>query len=392
MGVLAVEGRERPRTDRRALAVAAFVASAACLVVVRLLVTTKFGDLRIYRLEGLQVLHGHDLYGHLPGVAGYATYPPFAGVVFCLYAVLSLGVLEVVNAVLTLAALVWTATAACRLVGARVDVPTAGFAFAALFIWAEPVFTTFGYGQINLYLLALVLWDFTRPEDSRWHRWRGLGVGLAAGIKVTPAVFLVYLFLTRRFAFGFRALGTFAATLGVSLLVNAHDTVKFWTDYLFDVHRVGRLENAVNQTVRGWAVRADHTRASNPVETALVVLVAVAGLAVAVFAYRRLGEAWGLTSCALTGLMCSPIAWSHHWVWCVPVLVLLWFEARVWFAVGAAVFFSFAVWWIPHSGQELHLAAWQVAISGWYVLFGLAYLALTAWRCRSQPVGRGDRI
>lgn len=366
--------------DPRVLAVVAFVVSAGTFLVLRTVVSPeKFGDLAIYRLEGLQVLHGRDLYVHLPGVDGVATYPPFAGIVFCLYAVFSLGALQVLNLVLTLVALVWTATASCRLVRPALDVRTAGFAFAALLVWAEPVFMTVAYGQINLYLLALVLWDFTRPGDSRW---RGIGVGLAAAIKVTPAVFVVYLFLTRRIAFGLRAAGTFVATLAVSLLVSAHDTRIFWTDDLFQVHRVGRLENAVNQTVRGWAVRVEHTRTPDPAELALVALVAVVGLTIAVLAHRRLGEVWGLTSCAFTGLMSSPIAWSHHWVWCVPVLVLLWFEARMWFWVGALVFCSFAVWWIPHSGQELHLSALQVAVSGWYVLFGLAFLALVARRVR----------
>ena len=31
----------------------------------------------------------------------------------------------------------------------------------------------------------------------------------------------------------------------------------------------------------------------------------------------------GWLTCALTGLLVSPISWDHHWVWIVPALALL---------------------------------------------------------------------
>jgi alpha-1,2-mannosyltransferase len=358
-----------------------FVCSLAAFLVARTLIWPEaFGDLKIYRLEAVSVLHGGRLYSILPGTHSYATYPPFAASLFAVWAIVPLTMAKV-------ACLVWVTYMSCRLVGVRPNrLAATTITFAAAFIWVEPVFMTVAYGQINLYLLAVVLWDVAAPPTRRF---RGFGTGLAAAVKVTPLIFIVYLLLTRRIRAAVVASTTFAASVAFSLAVNAHETVAYWTDYLFDVHRVGRLENAVNQTARGWLVRADHTRATRPTELILVALLAAVGLTIAVLAQKHLGERWGIISCALTGLMVSPISWSHHWVWCVPALVLLWFEARRWFWGGAVIFWSSAVWYLPHeNSEELHFTPLQVAASGWYVVFGLAFLGLAArrtWLVRENP-------
>ena len=110
----------------------------------------------------------------------------------------------------------------------------------------------------------------------------------------------------------------------------------------------------------------------------------VAGLACAVLAQRRLGDVWGLLAAAVTGLRVSPISWSHHWVYCIPILALLWYQARLYAVAGLALFWSSVVWAVPHGDSvELHLTDVQIALSGWYVLFGLGFLALAASRTRS---------
>jgi alpha-1,2-mannosyltransferase len=356
------------------------VASAALLGVLRIFVwPATFSDLKIYQIEGRAILHGWDLYGQLPGMHGYATYPPFAAVLFSLTVALPVVVLEAANFVLTVALLIWVATATGRLIGVPSErALRVGCVVAALAIWSEPVFRTLGYGQINVVLMALVMWDFTRPATSRT---RGVGIGLAAAIKVTPAIFVIYLVLTRRIRFAATAVATFAAALAVSAAVDFRAARAYWTDYLFDTGRVGRLENAVNQTIRGFLVRADHTRQTRPVELLIVLAVLIAGMTCAVLASRVLGDGWGVPACAVTGLLASPISWSHHWVWCVPITVLVWFRARAWLLPTLAVFWSFAVWAIPHEDSvELHFNKIQIALSAWYILYGLAFLGLTGWR------------
>lgn len=356
--------------------------SVAYFVIHRTLIAPPtLSDLMVYRTEGMVLRNGGDLYAILPGYPGYGTYPPFAAICFVPLTVLPVGVVKVGSFLVNGAVLLWCSLTACRL--ATADAATArrtALVVTAIALWCEPIYMTLGYGQINLILLALVLWDFSRPADSRT---TGIGVGLAAGLKVTALVFVVYLLLTRRFRFAGQAVATFAATLVVSLLVDRSATWNYWTKYLFDSHRVGRLENAVNQTVRGMLVRTDHTIHTSPSEMLLVVVVAIGGLACATLAHRHLGELWGLCACAVTGLLVSPISWSHHWVWCVPIAALLWFHARAWVIPTALVFCSWAVWYIPHKNHlELHLTPLQIAVSGWYVYFGIVFLALTGYRVR----------
>jgi alpha-1,2-mannosyltransferase len=366
------------RSTRAALLLAALslaVSLAVWLVVVLAWVHPTFVDVRVYRAEGRALLDGTDLYGPLPGITSVNTYPPFAAVVFVPTALASLGAVKVASVVVNLVLLVVVARLSLRLAGGPVTA-AATLVLSAVALWSEPVATTLFYGQVNLALVALVLWDATLPPESRL---RGVGIGLAAAVKVTPGLLVVYLVLTGRFRAAAVAGATFLTTLGLTALVDAHATWSYWTHHLFDVARMGRLENAANQSVRGWLVRFHHARDIPSPELLLVAAVLVAGLACAVLAYRRLGEAWGLLAAVVTGLLVSPISWSHHWVWCVPILALLWFQARAWVIPTLFVFWTYAVWLVPHGDQvELSLGGLDVARSGLYVVFGLGFLTLTA--------------
>jgi alpha-1,2-mannosyltransferase len=350
---------------------------------------TILGDLGVYRAEGMAIRHGANLYAHLDGAHNLGTYPPFAAVMFVVLTLVPFGVVQVLCLIVNVGLLALVCWLGCQLAGVRGrDALVPVLAFTAIATWSEPIFTTFAYGQINLLLLALVLWDFTLPETSRW---RGVGTGIAAGWKVTPGILILYLLLTRRFRAAATAAATFVGTIGLSGLVDWHDTWRYWTHYLFQLSRVGHVENPVNQTIRGVAVRAGHNLHVPPYVVALVGVVLIAGLAIARLAYRRFGDAWGLPAAAVTGLLSSPIAWSHHWVWALPIAIVLWVHARRWLVAVVAVFMTWAVWyvsWITH--DWLHLNAAEIAASCFYVLFGLGFLALTGWRSWATP--RSGRV
>ncbi len=367
--------------------------SIALYLAVRALIHPSMVDLVVYRAEGAAVAAGVDLYGPLGAPHDLrATYPPFAALLFTAFIVPPYEVLRDVAVAANIALLFVAALLSCRLVG--VDGrhrTTVAVAVTALSIWAEPVFTTFRYGQINVLLLVLILADFTRPPTART---RGLALGIAAGIKVTPGIFVLYLLLTRRFREAAVAVAAFLATVGIGFAALPDASRRFWTDLVFEPTRVGRLENAANQSVRGLIVRITHTRETDTVWFVLIAAVAVAGMVCAVFAYRRLGDRWGLPVCAVTGLLMAPIAWSHHWVWCVPIAVLLWADVR-WAIAAVGIFWTFAVWYVPHVPfVELHFAPWQTALSAWYILFGVAFVACAAWQARRAApaaAGRGPR-
>ncbi|MGH8963234.1 MAG: glycosyltransferase 87 family protein [Jatrophihabitantaceae bacterium] len=273
-----------------------------------------------------------------------------------------------------------------RLVGQHTASPLIVPLVTAIAIWCEPVFATLHFGQINLLIMVLVLWDFSRAPDARG---RGVALGLATALKVTPAIFVVYLLLIRRFRFAATAIGAFTCLAVVSIAVRPHDTVRYWTSLVFDTRRVGNLANPANQSLRGVLVRAAHQLNLGFTATAMIAVAAVLGLACSARAYRQRGEAWGLCAAAVTGLLVSPVSWSHHWVWCVPIAVLFvtaspaasW-RTRGILGVACLVFVSYRVSaMVPsHQLRNLHMSPVAQLDAVPYVLFGVLFLALAALR------------
>lgn len=365
-------------------------------------------DLMVYRVEGWTARTGGDLYemrataNRLPN-----TYPPFAAMLFIPLTWLGVGVMRTAATAGNLGLMVLLAHLSLRLLGRppRLPAPAAALLLAAAAVWCEPVWTTLRYGQVNVLLAVLVLWDFTRRAG---HRWAGVGTGIAAGVKLTPALFVVFLTLAgaavawRRLRRGDRpgnrylrqaavAGLAFLATVGLAALVLPRDSRRFWTETLFAANRPGFGEDTANQSLRGVLARALHTGDPGHAWLPVAAVAACAGLAVAVAALaagRRLpyGRAWAVTACAVTALLVSPVSWSHHWVWSVPMVLLLGAEAlrrrrAVWTA-GAVlawlVFCSFALWTVPHGNGrfELSQGPGQMLLSAVYPLTGAVYLAV----------------
>ncbi|MGI5352367.1 glycosyltransferase 87 family protein [Streptomyces sp. CA-250714] len=374
-------------------------------------------DLMVYRAEGWTVRNGYDLYSMRATYADLpATYPPFAALLFLPLTLLDVADMRGVATFGNLALLVVLVHLSLRLVGRPLHVPrgAAALGIASLVVWCEPVWTTLRYGQINLLLAALVLWDLTRRPG---HRWAGVGIGIAAGIKLTPALFAVFLTLYGLVR-GWRRLRrtgrtaelwnpwlrqatvatvTFLGTALLSALVLPHDSRRFWGGALFQSDRVGRTEISDNQSLSGVTARLLHTGEPGWLWVGLAALAAVLGLGAAVAAalagQRGLphGTAWAVVACAVTMLLISPISWSHHWVWCLPLMLLLGVEARRrgsrrWLAgalLADLVFCSYALWWVPRDAgsshpPELHQNGGQMLLSACYPLVGTAFLVVTA--------------
>jgi alpha-1,2-mannosyltransferase len=148
---------------------------------------------------------------------------------------------------------------------------------------------------------------------------------------------------------------------------------------VFRASRVGRVEDTANQALRGLLARLLHTTDPGAAWVVCAAVLAVLGLAVAVRAELRGRRAWAVCACAVTALLISPVSWTHHWVWCVPLVLLLWTRGRRAAAVGALlVFCSYAPWWVPHgTGRpELHLNGAELTLSAVYGGAGALFLAL----------------
>ena len=359
-------------------------------------------DLDVYRQGGQAWLHGRPLYDTAAWTGGAMfTYPPFAAVLF---SPLALASLETEGALLTLISIALTGVVIVITLRAQGHRPAVWglVAIASVALFLQPVRATLGMGQINVILLAAVVADgllVTIP----WPR--GLLVGLAAAVKLTPLVAVPFFVLRgdRRAVLG--ALLSFAAATALGAVLAPRDSLRYWTWAVFTADRIGKPISAPNQNLRAVVARLGLT---GPVGVAVWVMVAVVVVSLVIVAARRVLRAsqpgLALVLVAIAGLLVSPMSWSHHWVWCVPALLVLADLGRVhriprWLAITGLVLFLISPHaLLPHQGAAgEHWALWQQVVGAGYVLWALVLLSAAAvaghrWWVRGPgrvPGGRG---
>jgi alpha-1,2-mannosyltransferase len=285
----------------------------------------NFVDLHVYLGGAAAIDHPGTLYSYVyadqtPDFPLPFTYPPFAAVIFYPLHLLPFGLVAFLWQVATMVALYGAIRISQRLLGFSADQAAdqrAAMLWTAVCMWIEPLRSTFDYGQINVFLMLGVLWAVS---TTRW--WlSGLLVGVAAGIKLTPAISGLYFAGARRWREVVCSAVAFAATVGVSVLVVGDQARYYFTDLLGDARRVGPVATSFNQSWRGAISRIlGHDAGFGPLVLAAIAVTA----AVAVLAWRaldgsdRLGR---LLVVELFGLLFSPISWTHHWVWLVPLMI-----------------------------------------------------------------------
>jgi alpha-1,2-mannosyltransferase len=357
-----------------ALLLAAALAAYLADLVTHLSYMAAMRDLVVYRNGGLIVRHvspaydphhGSPLYDWTGQNGVQFTYPPFAAVIFSVASVLSWTAMRWAMTLASLAALglsVWLVFGA---LGYR-DRPAirlgATLGVSALALATEPVQQTLALGQVNLLLMLLVVADLLTagaltPGGSkgrtRW--WHGVGIGIAAGVKLTPLIFIPYLLLIRRYRQAAVAAGVFAATVALGYAILPRDSGTYWAHGLFlKANRIVFLGTRGNQSLRGVLTRlAGSVSAGTVPWIAAAVLVAVAGLVAAALLYRARQPVPAMLACALTGLLVSPLSWDHHWVWVAPGIALLahlgatagrGLVRTAWWAAAAVLFGVFASW------------------------------------------------
>ena len=326
-------------------------------------------DFHVYALGGHAVLDGNELYAFQWRGHGF-TYPPFAALGFLPFAHLPLPAARLVWDAASLAALGLAVRATYALAGRRAA-PTELAATVGAGLLLEPVWHTFFLGQINLLLLAAVLLDLQRVAARRTG---GIGIGLAAAVKLTPAIFIVLLMLAGRRRSAALATGTALAATVAGALADPRGSWQYWTHYVTDVGRVGSVTYASNQSLDALAHRASASG-----EWAVALVVAIAGLLAAAVLARRGDWLAAGAGTGVTGLLVCPISWSHHWVWVIPALAVLVRDGRRGVAAGAvAVFVLAPVWW--PSGPA---GTWPAALErNADALAGLAFVGHVVSRAR----------
>lgn len=365
----------------------------------------NFVDLHVYvggaaALDNPGTLYDYVYADQTPDFPLPFTYPPFAAVLFYPLHLLPFGVVALAWQLGIIAALYGVVRLSQRLLppSSLAGDRRVAMVWTAVGIWTEPLRSTFDYGQINVLLVLAALYAV---YSSRW--WlSGLLVGLAAGVKLTPAVAGLYFVGARRWATVACSAVVFGLTVGVSALVVGDQARFYFTELLGDADRVGPVGTSFNQSWRGGISRiVGHDAGYGP-----VVLIGVAVTAVlALLAWRAIGGAGdrlgAIVIVQLFGLLLSPISWTHHWVWVIPLMIWLlhgplrgWLGARVlgsgWLAlvvIGVPWLLSFAqptIWVIPRP--------WYLAWAG--LVYTGATVATLAWiairgsrRCREPSAG-----
>lgn len=356
-------------------------------------------DLDVYQIGGSAWLRHENLYGVLPptsnGVRLPFTYPPVAAV---LLSPLSLVPMAVAGTVLTLASVALTAVV-LRLFLRSAAGPGAGSWWTVgwllpMALLLEPMRHTLGYGQVNVALMALVTADCL-PPTVRWPR--GLLVGAAAAVKLTPAAFILFFVCRGDRRAAATAAVTFAACGAAGFPLAWHDSVQYWTSVVFQTGRPGSPVNAANQSIQAVLGRAGldpHTSAGTAAWLALSAVVAVLAWHGMRRAVAKSADAWALALNALAALLISPISWSHHWVWAEPALLVLAISALqdrhrgvlAGAAAGVAVLAAAPQWWFSTGGnRETHWATWQQAVGSSYVILAAVILLLSAALTRRIP-------
>ena len=353
-------------------------------------------DFRIYMWGGHAVTGDSRLYLAL-AYGHWFTYSPFAAIVFVPVAALPLAVARVGWDLVSVAALAYSGTRILQIAGYRpTRLMVAGSAAAAMAL--DPVWETLFLGQINLILLALILTDVWLVSRGSSRLAVGMGVGIAAAIKLTPAIFIVFFLLAGRTRAAVVAAGTFAGCGLIGFLVAPHASRRYWEHLSHDTSRVG-APYISNQSPYAAAIRIVGGQAHIGWWWVMASLAfAAIGLAVAAKLARR--EDW-LAATAVTGateLLVSPISWAHHWVWILPALVLLIRDGHRIAAVAGYLLFAVAPFWFtPHAaGPREYGFHWLTTlVANCFLIAGLAflgYMALTQLGRPQRTQGQGEDL
>ena len=280
-------------------------------------------DLQVYRAAVDAAITGQPIYlggftsANLPWL-----YPPFALVVLAPLALLPAAVAKVAISLISLAALgliVGRSWAATAIAGSRRLGLTMGT--TGILVVSEPMQQNLIMGQINVVLAAMVVVDVLTPAGGRC---RGWWVGLAAGIKLTPALIVIYYAFRRDWEAVRRALFGFVSTAVLGLILLPGQSWTYWTGAIW-ASRIGP-DHLGNQSLLGSLLRLAAVTGIGPAAThaGWLVLAVSLGLLGAGIAARQSAEP--LTAyCILsaTTLLISPLSWTPHWIALTPVIVVI---------------------------------------------------------------------
>lgn len=347
-------------------------------------------DLDVYRRTGELVLSGGDIFAAegLPWI-----YPGFAALLTVPFAVVPFEI----------AAVIWLALSAAALGAVIHRLGYSGWKLSALttaaILFVHPVRETLGFGQLAIFLVAAAVLD-SMPGPRVFRRRvlpEGWLVGVATAVKLTPAVVAIYNFFAGKRKAGLVAFGSFVTATALGFLVLPQASLTYWVKLASgDSGMNSGIVYATNQSVLGmWNRLTGEPSRGGLILSALVVVL---GVWAAVLMHRRGQDALAICLAGLTSLLASPISWSHHYVWVVPLGLVLWHHNELpgylrWSGLGYVAWVVVSPYmWLPR-GDEIELSynfGMQFVdnlgiVWGVLLLVGSVVAALGSWGRGRQP-------
>jgi alpha-1,2-mannosyltransferase len=282
----------------------------------------RLSDLHIYYGAVQSVQSGRPLYEYVAENGGPFTYPPFAALVLRPITALPEPAVRVLWLALTCAAVAAVAAAVSRgLSTAPHRRPLVVAALACGVLVSAPAQSNLRFGQVSMFIVLLALVDAAGLIPARY---RGLLIGLAAAVKLTPLLFVGFLLLAGRYRDAGRAVAAFVGCAVLAAVVLPHDSWTYWTATMLQTSRIGNLASLGNQSVHGMLLRVGIAPDALPILWAVLIAVVCGAALLRARQLHRADEpvrAAVLVGCA--SIAASPVSWTHHQVWTVLAAMLL---------------------------------------------------------------------
>ncbi|MFI5298591.1 MAG: glycosyltransferase 87 family protein [Polyangiales bacterium] len=290
------------------------------------------------------------------------TYPPAAAIVFVPLALVPIRAAQVMWTLLSLCCVV-LATRICVSGFARVRWRACCVGVLVLALVTNPARVSFTLGQINPLVLLAIVNDLNPRNRSKW---RGIGIGVVAALKLTPLFVVAGLVATRRWREASVAVATFVLVGALAFVVRPTDSLRFWGGYFLDAGRVGGIAYVSNQSFNAMLMHALSGHAAARVPWLVVSCAWSASVFLFARRYHRNDPAGVDSVIIASSLLVSPVSWVHHYLLSYPIIasgLRLWFVRRS-RVLGAALLALLAtsitgiIWSVPRGGgREYHYSA-----------------------------------
>ena len=274
-------------------------------------------DLQVYVYAVKDMLAGKDIFATTtPFWNLYFIYPPIAAILMTPLAFGPYAFWQVVWS----GGLVWAQQSVLKRCGAPRGWKL-GLIGIAVVLAVEPIRTTLGYGQVNTMLMALVVADLLPDAPGERRRIpQGTLIGFAAAIKLTPALFVLFAFLIGKARVAVTAMISFAVFTGIGAILLFRETLVFFGGLSGGDTRTASPLYAGNQSLLGVFFRfGDSSRTTTLLGLAVSGVLAVLGCLVAAHWWRNDEKVFAVALVGLTTCLASPLSWTHHYVWILPM-------------------------------------------------------------------------